>query len=227
MEISWEAPAEPHHEPADYRVRWAKSDEDYPSSTEDDGNSYPAGTSLKLTGLDHGVEYKVQVRARYSDADEPWSGPWQEATATVSQPPDAPAAPSLMGTALSPEGHVTLLWLDPSDYSITSYQVLRGPDADSLAVIKDDTGSNGTSYTDTPAPQGQTYTYAVRARNAAGLSPISDTATVDVPAEELTVARHEDGERPLVSNLEQINRSGSTHIGTALGLILQLQNKNR
>ena len=52
---------------------------------------------------------------------------------------------------MTPEGHVTLLWLDPSDDSITGYRVLRGPDADSLAVIREDTGSTAISYTDTEA----------------------------------------------------------------------------
>ena len=102
------------------------------------GNAYPAGaaTSLTLNGLSEGTEFNVQVRARYHDGeheDSPWSGPWAEARALVmSQPPDvpsAPAAPNLVGTALTPEGHVMLVWLSPSDDSITGYQVLRGPDA--------------------------------------------------------------------------------------------------
>ena len=55
--------------------------------------------------------------------------------------------------------------------SITGYQILRGPDADSLAVIEDDTGSTSTSYTDETPPAGQTHTYGVKAHNASGLSP--------------------------------------------------------
>ena len=77
-----------------------------------------------------------------------------------------------------------MVWLKPSDDSITGYQVLRGPDAASLAVIEEDAGSSGTSYTDTSAPAGQTHTYAVKARNAEGLSPLSNTATATVPAAE-------------------------------------------
>ena len=102
----------------------------------------------------------------------------------MSQPPEVPSAataPNLLATALTPEGHVTLLWQDPSDDSITGYQVLRGPDADSLVVIEQDTGSGGTSYTNTAPPAGQTHTYAVKARNAAGLSPRSNTRTATVP----------------------------------------------
>ena len=39
-------------------------------------------------------------------------------------------------------------WTDPGDTTITGYQVLRGPDADNLAVLTDDTESAGTSHTD-------------------------------------------------------------------------------
>ena len=85
---------------------------------------------------------------------------------------------------MTPEGHVTLLWLDPSDDSVTGYRVLRGPDADSLAAIEEDTGSTAISYTDTEAEAGQTHAYAVQARNAAGLSPLSNTRTATVPQNE-------------------------------------------
>ena len=74
-----------------------------------------------------------------------------------------------------------LVWQDPSDDSITGYQILRGPDADSLAVIEEDTGSSATIYTDTSPAAGQTHTYAVKARNAAGLSPLSNTVTATMP----------------------------------------------
>ena len=101
-----------------------------------------------------------------------------------------------------------LTWFNPAQNdSITGYQILRGPDADSLAVIEDDTGSTSTSYTDETPPAGQTHTYAMKARNASGLSDLSNTATATVPAEEeeevLIVARHESASNTLVSNLEQ------------------------
>ena len=60
---------------------------------------------------------------------------------------------------MTPAGQVLLSWLNPSDDSITGYQVLRGLAADSLVVIEEDTGSSGTSYTDTAPPAGQTHTY--------------------------------------------------------------------
>ena len=220
--VTWEPPAAPHAEPTDYHVNWARSADEYPSDTEEDGNAHPTTTTHTLDNLEYDTEYKVRVRARYTDgenADSPWNGPWNETTAQVKQP--LPAAPNIMGTALTPEGQVMLLWQNPSDDSITGYQVLRGPDADNLTVIEDDTGSSATSYTDTEPPPGQTHTYGVKARNSSGLSPRSNTVTATVPAaaaeEELTTAKHTDGENTLVSNLEQTAESSGAVAGTLAG----------
>ena len=115
-----------------------------------------------------------------------------------------PAAPFIGATAVSPDGEVLLSWFNlEEDDSITGYQILRGPDADSLAIIEDDTGSNGTSYTDATPPAGQTHTYAVKARNPAGLSPLSNTLTATVPEpepEEELVTSRQNSEEILVSN---------------------------
>ena len=87
LDVSWNAPT--GAAPTDYRVNWARSGEDYPSWTDDTANLHPTTTSQQLTDLDEGVEYKVRVRARYhdgADADNPWSGPWAEATLTGRPP---------------------------------------------------------------------------------------------------------------------------------------------
>ena len=252
LTVSWNT-ASPA--PTDYRIRWAPVGSGHLSWKDDNetdrGNAYPAAdaTSLTVSGLSEGAEYKVQARARYHKGEHknsPWSGPWDELQARVmSQPSEdsltaapvtetpvtetpvtetpvtetpatetrgsdtpstsAPATPNLLGAAVTPEGHVMLVWMNPADASITGYQVLRGPDADSLVIIEEDTGSSGTSYTDTSPPAGQTHTYAVKARNAVGLSPLSNTITATVPAaeEELITASHTAVGSILVSNLEQ------------------------
>ena len=86
-------------------------------------------------------------------------------------------------------------------------RVLRGPDAENLVVIEDDTGSTSTSYTDQTPPAGQTHTYGVKALNSAGLSSLSNTLTATVPAaeeeKELITASHTATESTLVSNLGQ------------------------
>ena len=205
--LTWGSPAAPNATPTDYHVNWGKTTEDYPADTATDGNAHPTTTTHTLPDLDYDTDYNIRVRARYTDgenAGSPWNGPWTETTAQVKLP--LPAAPFIGAIAVTPDGEVLLTWFNSAENdSITSYQVLRGPDADSLAVIEDDTGSNGTSYTDETPPAGQTHTYAVKARNAAGLSPLSNTITATVPAaeEELITARHTAADNTLVSNLGQ------------------------
>ena len=265
LTVSWDA-ASPT--PTDYRVDWAKSDEEYTSWKVDDGHAYPASTATAVTiaDLEHDTEYKIRMRARYYRGEhegKSWGGPWATETITVAgepaetpthepveeepaeeepaeeepaedkqgkkesgqRPPrddpapedTTPAAPSLINTAVT-EGQVLLSWLNPSDDSITGYQILRGPDADSLVVIEDDTGSTSTNYTDTAPPAGQTHTYGVKARNASGLSP-AGTATAAVP-EVLITARHEDGDNTLVSNLNPTdNVVTRAVVGTHVGFV--------
>ena len=219
--LTWTAPAAPNATPTDYHVSWAKSTEDYPADTTTDGNAHSTTATYTLAGLDYDTDYNVRVRARYTDGentDSPWNGPWTETTAQVKLP--LPMTPNMTGAAVSPASQVYLFWSEPSNDSITGYQILRGPDADNLAIIEDDTGSSSTSYTDTAPPAGQTHTYAVKARNASGLSDLSNTLTATVPAareeQVLIVARHEDGERALVSNLEQTVHSDGVIAGLYL-----------
>ena len=208
LALSWAPPAAPNATPTDYHVNWAKSSEDYPADTAEAGNAHTTTTTHTLAGLDYDTDYNIRVRARYTDGENaasPWNGPWTETTAQVKLP--LPMTPNMTGAAVSPESKVYLFWSEPSNDSITGYQILRGPKADSLVVIEDDTGSSATSYTDTAPPAGQTHTYGVKARNASGLSPVSNTLTATVPAAEeeevLIVARHESNEDTLVSNLGQ------------------------
>ena len=199
--LTWTAP---NSDPTDYHINWAKSTEEYPANTAEAGNAHPTDTTHTLAGLEFDTDYKIRVRARYSDGENaanPWNGPWTETTVQVKLP--LPAAPFIGAIAVSPDGDLLLSWFNlKEDDSITGYQILRGPDADSLVVIEDDTGSTSTSYTDETPPAGQTHTYAVKARNASGLSPLSNTLTATVP-EALITARHESTGNTLVSNLGQ------------------------
>ena len=219
--LTWTAP---NSDPTDYHINWAKTTEEYPANTAEAGNAHPTGTTHTLAGLEFDTDYKVRVRARYSDGENaanPWNGPWTETTAQVKLP--LPAAPSFINTAIT-EGQVLLSWSNPSDDSITGYQILRGPKADSLVIIEDDTGSSSTSYTDETPPTGQTHTYGVKARNASGLSP-AGTATATVPAAEeeevLITARHGSTGNTLVSNLGQTAGSTSGIVGPFAGNIVK------
>ena len=197
LAMSWDVPDQT---PTDYRVNWAKSAEDFPSYTESDGNAYPTTNSHTVTGLDEGVEYKVRVRARYrgdqlTEGQNPWATPWSEAARitiasqttdpTPEPAPSPPGAPAgLTGTASHDE--VELTWNDPRDTSITSYQILRWQrgvhDPGDFQVYVDDTGSAGTSYTDTDVEAEARYVYRIKARNAGGLSARSNYFNAVLPA---------------------------------------------
>ena len=136
---------------------------------------------MTLTGLPKGVEYKVQMRSRYHDGQyagtQSWSGPWTE-VATQRVKADPPSAPTGLSASLDGKGGVALSWTDPSDTAVAGYQILRGPDADQLEVIVEDTGVAGVSYTDPTPAVDATHVYAVKARNSDGLSQLSNIASV-------------------------------------------------
>ena len=59
--------------PRDYRISWARADQDFPSWRDVDGNAISVSTSHTITGLEQGQHYKVRVRPRYEDASGDWS----------------------------------------------------------------------------------------------------------------------------------------------------------
>ena len=101
LTIRWDTPSPA---PSDYRVVWAPADQGFLSWRAPNealrGNDYPDGsaTSLTLTGLTEGIEFKAGMRARYRTgeyADAPWSGPWtDQLTMTVSSTPEPTPEPT-------------------------------------------------------------------------------------------------------------------------------------
>ena len=232
LTVSWDA-ASPT--PTDYRVDWAKSGEDYKSWKVDDGHKYLTVTSIELTDLDEGVEYKVRARARFYKGEHkkaPWSGPWVEGSLLVSSTPPpvatpktpvvvpkddpppmlpVPSAPVMSVTTAGAD--VILFWDDPSDDTITGYQILRGPDVDNLAVIEEDAPPSVGRYADENLPRGQWYTYGIKARNASGLSPLSNTENIQV----LEDTTDESANDTFVSTLGQTASSQGAVVGTFRG----------
>ena len=185
--ITWQAP---DPAPTDYRIIWTHTSLDYlsykDSNEAERGNVYPVGgvTTLTLNDLTPGENYKVQIRARYYNADRSVherSGPWT-AVATQRVKNHPPAEPTGLTAAQVGHSVLTLTWDDPQDANITGYRVLRGPDAGSLSTIETDTGSASTEYTDATVAAETTYFYAVLALSADGDGPQSSAISATTPA---------------------------------------------
>ena len=96
-------------------------------------------------------------------------------TSTAPQPPTG-----LSATAVSPS-QINLSWTAPSNNggsAITGYKIERSSDGGSTwSVIASNTGSTGTTYSDTGLTAGTAYTYRVSAINSVGTSSPSNTAS--------------------------------------------------
>ena len=134
-------------------------------------------TTYSDTTVEPLTTYQYQVRAR--DAAGNRSGYSNTATATTPPaPPDneSPTAPSnLTATAVGPN-RVDLSWAASTDNEeVTGYELFRD------GALLTDVGT-GTSYSDTTVSASTTYSYQVRARDAAGnRSEFSNAATVTTP----------------------------------------------
>ena len=214
--LSWDAPAEQADTVTGYQVlrrRPAQGENSLLTLVDDTGStatSYTDGTATEA-----GVRYVYRVKARrgselsgqsnYVNVQRP-EGEDPAPTATPTRTPTptpmptpaptpmpaVPAQPTgLTATSVSHDG-VTLSWDDPSDASITGYQVLRrsrdgdeygdGQGMAELVAIVDDTGSAATSYADTSVTARTRYVYSVRARTSGGLGGQSSHLDVETPA---------------------------------------------
>ena len=185
--ITWETPSPA---PTDYRIRWANTDLGWLSwsgtNETERANEYPLGdvTTLTLSGLTPGDDYKVQIRSRYYNADRSVhesSGPWTN-TATQRVKDHPPAAPTGLAASQVAHDSLTLTWNDPQDDNITGYRILRGPSADSLATIQADTRNNRTEYEDDTVAPDTTYHYAVIAMTQDGDGTQSTTISATTTA---------------------------------------------
>jgi hypothetical protein len=89
----------------------------------------------------------------------------------------APEAP-VLSAARPPRGKgIKLTWTVPSDggSSITGYRVRRLTNGTFQRIAS--LGASTTTYRDTSARRGRTYTYVVRAVNSVGLGPLSNEAS--------------------------------------------------
>ena len=129
-----------------------------------------------------GVTYAYRVVAISPAGESPMSNFVNVRVQVASAPPAVPDRPQNLSGSVS-GGNIVLTWDDPSDSTITGYQIRRrtlnvdGPEA-SFAVIEANTNSASTSYIDTNVETGMRYAYRIYAINAEGMSATSQSTTV-------------------------------------------------
>ncbi|HEX9345183.1 MAG TPA: fibronectin type III domain-containing protein [Candidatus Acidoferrum sp.] len=145
--------------------------------------STPTGTTFNNMGLTASTSYSYRVRA--TDAASNLSAYSSTASAGTPAPPDTtpPTAPTnLTGTAAS-ASQINLAWTASTDnVGVTGYMVERctGAGCSNFAQFAAPTG---TTFNDTGLAATTSYSYRVRATDAAGnLSPYSTIATVSTMA---------------------------------------------
>ena len=174
LQVRW-TPVEPA--PAGYWVSWAKADEDFPPSTDAEGNAYATGRYHTIVRLEPGVRYKVRVRAHYRDETDPnrsrlgeWSRP---STVRVVGPPSAPTGLRAEATYTG----VLIEWNESQDDSIIRYQLVRElQHTGRVDRFWLDVGE--TSYRDVSADPDAPYTYYLHSINRDGKSPRSQSVFV-------------------------------------------------
>ena len=137
-----------------------------------------AGTAYGDAGLAPATSYRYRVRAM--DAAGNLSGYSNTATATTPAPPDTtpPTAPAGLTATAANKSRINLAWTASTDnVGVTGYLVERcqGSGCTAFAQIA---SVAGTTYSDTSLSPATSYSYRIRATDAAGnFSGYSNTAT--------------------------------------------------
>ena len=141
------------------------------------------GTSYKDTGVSASTSYSYRVRA--TDAAGNLSSYSNTAGATTPTPDTiAPSQPGTLSATAVSSGEIDLSWGASTDnVGVTGYAIERcaGSGCSNFTQIATTTGT-GTSYKDTSVSSATSYSYRVRATDAAGnLSSYSNTTSAATP----------------------------------------------
>ena len=134
-----------------------------------------AAASITISGVTNSATYIVAVRARNAHGDSGWRD-------SPPADPFAPAAPPTVPsglTATAGDRSVTLAWDDPSDASITGYEIQMrwtGVGWGAWTPIAN-SDSSTTSHIVIDLTNGTEYRFHLRAVNAAGTSGIAPNAS--------------------------------------------------
>jgi hypothetical protein len=141
----------------------------------------PANTTFHLdsVGVAAGNEYQYELRACNVAGCSAWA-----VSGYALVPTAPPAAPSGMTATVVNSGRIDLHWTDGStnEAQFAVYRRTKNPDGSWQPYLSFvGTGPNTTSYSDQTVVAATTYTYRIRACNAAGCSTYSTSLDVTTP----------------------------------------------
>jgi hypothetical protein len=128
--------------------------------------------SYSNTGLNASTTYFYRVRTTNLSGDSAYSA---TASATTQAPLPPPTAPTSLAATAAGSGQINLSWTNTST-SQTGVKIERSVDNATFTQITVATAA-AVSYSDTGLNASTTYFYRVRATNASGDSPYSNTAS--------------------------------------------------
>ena len=141
------------------------------------------GTTYSDTGLTATTSYSYRVRATDAAGNlSPYSNTASATTQTVDTQP--PTAPSGLGATAASASQINLTWTASTDnVGVTGYLIERCQGAGCTTFAQIAAPGTGTTYSDTGLTASTSYSYRVRATDAAGnLSPYSNTASSTTPS---------------------------------------------
>ncbi len=176
--LSWTAPAEDAGTVTGYQILRAVGEGNATTLADDTGSTSTRYTDA--TATESGETYTYQVRAiRGADRSQ------ASDRADVQRPHDpVDLAPSTLRVSVSGDGGLTLSWSAPAADadSVAGYNIERGVGDGEPSTLVADTGSTGTTHTDSGATTaGETYAYQVRAIRGGVLSETSADASFALP----------------------------------------------
>jgi Fibronectin type III domain len=133
----------------------------------------PNVTSYSSTGLTANTGYSYRVRAYNAAGPSAYSN---VATATTSGGTTLPLPPSALTATTNSATQIDLVWQDNSGNE-DGFQIEQAPGGTTSFTQIATVGPNVTSYSSTGLTANTSYSYRVRAYNAAGPSAYSNTAT--------------------------------------------------
>ena len=199
VDLSWTDPDDSSI--TKYQVRQRKGSGDW-GDWEDITSSGATTTSHRVSGLENGSLYRFQVRAVNGGGNSPNSN---QASARPESSTPKPGAPSGLSASRG-DRSVTLSWGDPSDNSITKYQVRQRKGSGAWGGWTDiaGSGSSTTSHTVSGLDNGSEYSFQVRAVNNGGNGAASATVEETPRALSAPVVSATAGDRSVILSWEDI-----------------------